>query len=197
MITFPQNTALLLIDVQKGFDDPGWGMRNNPDAEQNIGRLLAGWRQAGQPVYHVQHDSVLPTSTLRPNQPGNDFKAIAQPLPNEPLFHKTVNSAFIGTDLEARLRQNNISALVIVGLTTDHCVSTTTRMAGNLGFQTFVVSDATATFERVGHDGNHYSAEQMHTLALVSLHNEFATIITTEQALVPLTLLSGEYDRSN
>lgn len=178
--------ALLLIDVQQGLDHPRWGARNNPDAEQRIRALLAAWRQAKWPVIHVQHMSQEPGSPLRRDAPGNAFKPEAMPRDGEPVFQKTVNSAFIGTELEAHLRREGIHALVLVGLTTDHCVSTTARMAGNLGFEVTVVDDATATFERIGPDGVRYSAEQMHRLALASLHGEFAQVQSAQVVLARL-----------
>lgn len=181
-----QNPALLVIDVQKGLDDIAWGERNNPNAEANIAILLAMWREQESPVLHVQHCSTVPNSPLRPELPGNDIKEEAKPEANEPLFKKTVNSAFIGTELQSWLSDNDIVSLVVVGLTTDHCVSTSVRMGGNLGFDVTVVSDATATFERIGPDGKHYTAEDMHNINLASLHEEFCSVLTTEEVLLKI-----------
>jgi nicotinamidase-related amidase len=186
MHSLPPNAALIIVDVQGGFDDPVWGPRNNPQAEENIARLLAAWRRTGRPIFHVQHLSTEPNSPLRPDQPGCEIKEIAKPLPGEPLIQKRVHSAFIGTDLEARLRQAGLDTLVIVGLTTNHCISTTTRMANNLGFDTYVVSNATATFDRVGHDGKHHKAEDVHAVSLANLHREFATVVETDSLLEQL-----------
>ena len=177
-------TALILIDVQDGFDEANyWGDRNNPDAEQNMARLLWEWRKKHRPIYHVQHMSTNPRSPLRPDHDGNTIKKEVAPLQGEPVIQKTVNSAFIGTDLEARLRENGVDSVVIVGLTTNHCVETSARMAGNLGFATMVVEDATATFDRVGHDGTRYPAETIHAMSLSNLNGEFATIVKTGQLL--------------
>lgn len=176
-------SVLLLIDVQKGFDDPRWGERNNPEAESNIASLLEAWRKQGAPIVHVRHCSVSPQSPLHPENPGNAFKDIALPAEGEPEFTKTVNSAFIGTGLEDYLRQHGLDSLVIAGLTTDHCVSTSTRMAGNLGFNVTLVGDATATFERESVEGENISAEDMHRINLASLHDEFCTVKNTQQLL--------------
>jgi nicotinamidase-related amidase len=175
-VSLSSRAALLVIDVQKGLDGPRLGTRNNPDAEQRIADLLEAWRATGRPVIHVQHMSLEPQSLLREGLPGNAIKPEAMPIAGEPVFRKNVNSAFIGTDLEDHLRANGIESLVIVGLTTDHCISSTARMAGNLGFNVTVVEDATATHERRGPDGTHYSADLMHGAALASLHGEFATV---------------------
>jgi len=180
----PKNAALIIVDVQKGFDDPGWGRRNNPSAEENIAKLLDAWRRAGSPIYHIRHRSRLKDSPLNPASAGFEFKEIVKPLPDEQVIEKEVNSAFIGTDLEKRLHNRGIETVVIVGLTTDHCVSTTARMAGNLGFQTYVISDATATFDRNGPDGRHFDAEEMHAVSLASLNEEFAKIVETADILV-------------
>lgn len=183
MNALPLNAALISIDVQQAFNDPGWGRRNNPDAEQKIAALLAAWRAGGRPIFHVQHRSASPTGLFRPGTPGYLHKPEGQPCADEPVIVKSVNSSFIGTDLEARLRTAGIDVLVIMGLTTDHCVSTTTRMAGNFGFETYLVANATATFARTGPDGRHYTAEQMHDTALASLHGEFATVVWSEEVL--------------
>lgn len=183
MAASTSNAALIIVDVQDGLDDPVWGRRNNPEAENNMARLLDAWRARRQPIYHVQHISTDPKSPLRPNQPGNAIKQLVMPNADEPVIQKTVNSAFIGTDLEDRLRKQNIQSVVIVGLTTNHCVETTARMAGNLGFTTFVVADATATFDRTGYDGSYYPAELVHSVSLASLHDEFATILNTADLL--------------
>ena len=175
--------ALLIIDVQKGFDEPYWGSRNNLDAESNMSLLLNEWRKQNFPIIHVQHCSVEPNSPLRPELPGNAFKDEVKPLAGEKQFTKSVNSAFIGTGLEEYLHNQSIEALVIVGLTTDHCISTSVRMAANLGFEVVLVKDATATFERIGHDGKHYSAEEIHNVTLVSLYNEFCQILTTKEVM--------------
>ncbi len=183
MPTIPGDAALIIVDVQKGLDEPYWGQRNNPRAEENMAQLLAAWRRSRRPIYHIQHQSTNPRSPLRPGYAGNAIKDDVQPAAGEPVLQKQVNSAFIGTDLEARLRQARHGTVILVGLTTDHCVSTTARMAANLGFQTWVVSDATATFERTGPTGRHYTAEEMHESALTSLHGEFATIVDTKALL--------------
>ncbi len=181
--SFAKNTALVIIDVQKGFDAPKWGRRNNPQAEVNIGRLLAAWRLTNRPVIHVQHMSSNPKSPLRPGQAGNEFKDAVKPLAGEPVIRKCVNSSFIGTDLEKKLKRAKIKTLVLVGINTNHCVSTTTRMAGNLGFEAFVVSDGTATFDMKGPDGTLHKAEIMHAVGLTELHGEFATVLDTKEIL--------------
>jgi nicotinamidase-related amidase len=176
----PKNAALILIDIQQGFDDlQYWGPRNNPGAEANAAKLLAAWRESRRPVFHVQHRSTTPGSPLRPGQPGCDHKPEVKPLPGEPVIGKNVNSAFIGTDLEAQLRKQGVDTLVIAGLTTAHCVSTTTRMAGNLGFRAFLVADACATNARTGHDGRAHDAESVHVMELAALHGEFAEVMDT------------------
>ena len=181
-IELPFRTALLLIDVQQGFDDPYWGRRNNPDAEAKVAQLLAAWREAGMPVCHIAHDSKF-QNPLHPESEGNTIKAEARPVAGEPIYRKSVNSAFIGTSLEADLRKAGVHTLVIAGLTTNHCVSTTTRMAGNLGFLTYVVSDATATFDRIGLDGQNRLADDVHAAALSDLDGEFAAVVDTATVL--------------
>lgn len=182
-VALSPRTALLVVDVQQGMDDPRMGARNNPQAEQRMVDLLAAWRATKRPVIHVQHMSKEPNSPFRPELPGNALKPEVVPRDGEPLFKKDVNSAFIGTELEPYLRRNNITDLVVVGMTTDHCVSTTVRMAGNLGFNVTLVEDATATFERRGPDGMHYTADALHRAELASLNGEFATVRSSSEVL--------------
>ena len=177
--------TLLVIDVQQAFDDPNWGARNNPAAEANVARLLAAWRAAGEPVVHVRHLNEGAAGRFARHAPGFGAKPEAREQAGEPVVVKTVNSAFIGTDLADLLTANG-AGLVCVGITTDHCVSTTVRMAANYGYNTTIVSDATATFERTGPDGRHWSAEDMHASALASLNDEFASVLTTDEVLAEL-----------
>ncbi|KZS38710.1 isochorismatase [Aquimarina aggregata] len=180
--------ALLLIDIQKGFEDIEYwgGERNNPDAEKNMENLLILWRKNNLPVFHIKHCSTEPNSPLAKSHPGNDFQDFSAPLEDlkgEHIVEKEVNSAFIGTGLKQLLEFKKIDTLVIVGLTTDHCVSTTTRMAGNFGFKTFLVEDAVATFNKTGANGQNYSAQLIHDTAIASLKDEFATIVSTASVI--------------
>lgn len=184
-LTKTDRPALILIDIQKGFDNLAYwgGERNNPMAEENAARLLQRWREKGLPVFHIQHCSPNPASLLNTSNKGNEFKDMVTPMAGEPVIKKQVNSAFIGTDLKEQLDNAGITQLVIVGLTTDHCVSTTTRMAGNFGYDTYLVADATATFNKKGVEGQAYTAELIHETALASLNEEFATIVHTADLL--------------
>ncbi len=173
-------SVLILIDIQKTFDEPSWGERNNPRAEENAGHLLAAWRAAGWPVAHVRHLSTRAGSRFHVDAPGSEFKAGFEPREGEAVFVKSVNSAFIGTGLEGWLRERGCQTVVIAGLTTPHCVSTSTRMAGNLGFTAYLVEDATAAFALTGVDGRVHPAEEIHQVSLATLHEEFATVVRTE-----------------
>ncbi|RBI72322.1 cysteine hydrolase [Roseovarius sp. TE539] len=171
--------GLLLIDIQTGFDAPLWGARNNPHAEAQAARLLARWRETDAPVIHVRHLSTEPQSPLSRANGGTDFKPEVLPRSSEPIFEKSVNAAFVGTALEAHLRREGIGKLVVCGLTTPHCVSSTVRMAANLGFLVTLAHDACAAFpENADTSWNRslspQSATSVHEAAVSQLHGEFA-----------------------
>ncbi len=180
--------ALIVVDVQQAFDE--WeqaGMRrNNPDAVTRIADLLRAFREKDLPIFHIRHHSKEAGSTFAPGQTGYSVREEAREQPGEPVLVKRVNSSFIGTDLEARLHAVGIVTTVICGVTTNHCVETTTRMAGNLGFHAWLVRDATWTFDRTGPDGDHHTAEEIHAMTLSNLHEEFARIVTTTEVLAAL-----------
>ncbi|MDE5444672.1 isochorismatase family protein [Bradyrhizobium sp. CSA207] len=177
--------ALIVVDVQRAFDEweAAGKRRNNPDAVARIAHLLTAFRQNRAPIFHIRHEGTKPGSSFRPEVSGYAVKDEAREAPGEPVIVKHVNSAFIGTDLESRLRAAGIATLVICGATTNHCVETTTRMAGNLGFDTRLVRDATWTFDRIGPDGEKHSAEAIHAMTLSNLNGEFARIVTSDEVI--------------
>lgn len=177
--------ALLLIDVQKGIDSTGYygTERNNKNAEENIEALLKVWRTKGFPLFHIKHCSTNPDSPLAKGKSGNDFKDFIIPKTNEPIVEKSVNSAFIGTNLKEQLHDNKINTVIIVGLTTEHCVSTSTRMASNYGFNTILIEDAVAAFDKIGVNGQRYSAQMVHDIEIANLKDEFAQVVSTKALL--------------
>jgi nicotinamidase-related amidase len=172
-------TALIVIDVQSGFDDPVWGNRNNLDCEANVAVLIAAWRSAGRRVVFVRHDSVVPGSPLRPGQPGNDFKPVVAGEPDL-LVTKHVNSAFFGTpDLHGWLQDRGLTGVAIIGIQTNYCCETTARVAGNLGYETLFVLDATHTFDLRAHGGGIITADELARVTATNLQGEFADVVMT------------------
>ena len=145
--------------------------------------LLAAWRRGSRPIYHVRHDSVEPDSHYRPGQAGHDFKPEAMPLPGETVIPKSTNSAFIGTDLEARLRAAGQNKLVVAGVITNNSVEATVRMAGNLGFEVYLAEDACFTFGRRDWAGAFRSAEEVHAMSLANLDGEYCLVVRTGDVL--------------
>ena len=185
---FGRETALLLIDVQVGVDVLShWGgptgRRNNPNAEANMLQLLATWRKAKLQVAFTRHDSREAKSPLKFSLPTGAQKPGFEIAPGEIVVEKDVNSGFIGTSLEVQLRRAGISRLVIVGFFTNFCVETTTRMSGNLGFDTYLVDDCCATTNRVGLDGIDREPELVHAMTVANLHGEFCTAVQSNDAL--------------
>ncbi|MEM0159084.1 MAG: cysteine hydrolase family protein [Thermoplasmataceae archaeon] len=179
-----RRSLLLVIDVQKGFDDPVWGSRSNPFAERNISLLLAHWRKFGLPIIFFKHNSKNPLSPLYPRNPGNSIKAEVAPKEGEIVMEKNVNSCFIGTPLNEWLISNGIDTIFMVGLTAEHCVSTTARMSGNMGYRTIVVQDATASFESHDLNGMAIPPDTVHEISLATIRGEFAQILKTAEVLL-------------
>jgi nicotinamidase-related amidase len=192
-------TALVVIDMQRGFDEiaAAGTPRNNPGAEDEVAVLLDAFRSAGGTVVHVRHASREANSPFRPERPGFAVMPLAAERDGEPVFVKRVNSAFIGTELEPYLRRAELDTMVIVGATTNHCVETTTRMAGNLGFDAKLVRDATWTFDRAGIDGERHRAADVHRMSLANLAGEFAAIVTTAEVVTALSALATSAHRGD
>jgi len=184
--------ALLVVDVQCGFDDAEyWGPRNNPECEDNIAALLAAWRDRSRSVAFVRHDSTEASSPLRPGQSGNDFKPIMIGDPDL-LVTKHVNSCFHGQpDLDGWLRERQLDGFVLSGITTNHCCETTARVGANLGHQVLLALDATHTFDRPAPDGSVVTADELTRVTATNLHGEFATVVSTAQLLAPRGTAGG------
>jgi nicotinamidase-related amidase len=178
--------VLLIIDVQKAIDATYHGAdgpRNNLDAELKIARLLAMWRQHKRPIVHIRHDSTFATSAYRTGQIGNEFKDEVAPSAGETVIAKHTNSAFIGTDLERKLREETLATLVVAGVSTNNSVEATVRMAGNLGFETYLVADACFTFARRDFHGRLRTADEVHSMSLANLDKEYCTVLDTAAVL--------------
>jgi nicotinamidase-related amidase len=187
MQELPRHTVLLPIDMQRGFDEPSWPRRSNPLVDQNGRQLLAAWRKADRPIIHVRHDSIEPGSSLAPGRPGHDFRPGFAPEGGEACVAKSVNAAFIGTDLDLRLRRLQAEVVVVFGLTTDMCVSTTVRIGANLGWRMVVAGDACAAFDQRDAEGGAWiEAETVHRVHLATLAAEFAMVASTRSIIAAL-----------
>ncbi len=174
--------VLLIIDVQKGMDLKAWGPRSTPEAVSNIVKLLERWRNEERPLIHIKHRSALPDSVLRPGLETFEFKSEVKPLEGEKVIVKSTNSAFIDTELQDYLQSFSYKTLIIVGMTSDHCVSATARTASDLKYEVFLASDATACFGHVFQDRK-LDAETVQAVTLASLNQEFATVLRTDELL--------------
>ncbi|MFJ8588693.1 cysteine hydrolase family protein [Streptomyces sp. NPDC093595] len=188
------NAALVVIDVQKGFEEEEfWGRRNNPGAERNMAALIDAWQGSGRPVVFVRHESAAGSrSPLRRGHTGHDFKDFVeerrgrgQDRGRELLVTKSVNSAFYGEpDLDAWLKGAGIEQIVLVGIQTNMCNETTARMAGNLGYRVLFVLDAMHTFDLAGPFGWTATADELSRATAVSLEGGgFARVVTAQEVL--------------
>lgn len=174
-------TALIPVDMQQAFDHAPWPKRWNADVDTHGLAILSAWRAAGRPVFHVRHDSVEPGSTLRPDHRGNAFRPGFGPQNDEPLVTKSVNAAFIGTDLDLRLRRAGIDTIVVFGISTDMCVSTTVRVGANMGYKVILVEDACDCFDLADSDGVQIAAADIHRAHVATLRADFAEVATTAE----------------
>ena len=184
--------CLVIIDMQQCMADPAAGSRNNPQAEDSIAQLLQAWRKADAPVVHVRHISRSPTSMFAPGQPGSAFQDRFTPLQHEHVVEKNVPDAFINTALERWLRVRGLDELVLVGVSTNNSVESSARTAGNLGFNTVVVSDATFAYAMRDYAGVERSADEVHAMALANLMSDYATIKDTRAVLAALDTAAGQ-----
>lgn len=182
------HAVLLPIDMQQAFDAPPWPRRWNDEVDANGLALLAAWRAARRPIIHVRHDSVQAGSTLATGMAGNAFRAGFGPIDDEQLVTKSVNSAFIGTDLEEQLKKLGARHVVTFGISTDMCVSTTVRMGANLGWDMVLVADACDCFDLpCPHGGPWIPAGQVHTTHVATLAYEFCRLASTAELTKPRT----------
>jgi nicotinamidase-related amidase len=179
----PLTTVLIPIDMQRAFDGAPWPPRWNMAVDDNGQALLAAWRQSGAPIIHVRHDSVEPGSTLAFGEPGNALRPGFEPREGEPLVSKSVNAAFIGTDLDLRLRRMGATRIVLFGISTDMCVSTTTRVASNLGWPVTLVEDACDCFDLPDPRGGTIRGEDIHAAHIATLGSEFCEVTRTADAV--------------
>lgn len=177
---FDKPAALIPVDMQRGFDDPSWPPRWNTDVDARGRALLALWRAAGWPIMHVRHDSVETGSTLAPGQPGNAFRPGFEPQSGEGLVSKSVNSAFISTDLDLKLRRLGVDTAVVFGITTDMCVSTTIRVGANLGYRMVMAHEACDCFDVPDANGVVIPARESHRVHVATLGFEFATLASQD-----------------
>jgi len=183
-----KNPVLLLVDIQKGLDEEAYygGNRNNKDAEIKMKQILEKWRELKLPIVHIQHQSLNPASPLHGTKKGFEQKDEVKIEASEHHFIKHENSAFINTGLDSLLKQMQISTLVIMGLTTNHCVSSTVRMAANLGYETLLIEDACATFDIIDHRGQKHKSALVHDITIGNLKDEFAQIWSAKNILEKL-----------
>jgi nicotinamidase-related amidase len=173
-------TALVVIDAQREYVDGKLPLPGAAPALANIARLLEKARATGTPVVHVQHKGKA-GGLFDPATPSFEFADEAASKDGESVVEKGLPNAFAGTNLKDLLDATGRKRLVLAGFMTHMCVSSTARAALDLGFQTVVVSDASATRDLPvpGAEGEVLTADDLHRAELAMLADRFAIVCTT------------------
>jgi nicotinamidase-related amidase len=171
-----KNSALVMIDCQNTYRRGMMQLAGVEEAIDEAKRLLNSAREASAPIFHIMHDA-------GPGSPYDitaDIGQIAEPVApraNEPVIVKHYPNSFIGTELDALLREQAIQNLILAGFMTHMCVNSTARGAFNLGYRATVVASATATRDLMGPDGTVVPASSLHAASLAALSDLFAVVV--------------------
>ncbi|MGW8330722.1 isochorismatase family protein [Streptomyces sp. NPDC055897] len=187
--------ALIVIDVQESFRvRPLWATISDPKIADQVNRLVQLARRAGDPVVWVLHSEPGSGDVFDPALGHVRLMEELERADGEPLIHKTSHNAFTTTNLQQLLTERGIRELTICGIRTEQCVETTTRLAGDLGYQVTLAIDATAT-NPIPHrdapagqsvaellaDPRTLPAAEVISRTEYALAGRFATIATVEQ----------------
>ncbi|HOY79857.1 MAG TPA: isochorismatase family protein [Hyphomonadaceae bacterium] len=172
--------ALVIIDMQMEMQqriDRGQDSVN-ADAPARIEALAAAFRKSGQPVLHIRHREDDPASGFHEAAAGYQPMPCAQAATGEPVFIKRTSSGFASTDLEAHLRTNGITDLIVTGAVAGFCVNSTVRAGADLGFRMTVVRDAV-----LGFDLSDLPAQTIFDVTMAHLEADFAKVLDTATVL--------------
>lgn len=170
-------TALLLIDLQQDYF-PGGAMQlaGVTQASENAAKLLAQFRTAGDPIFHIKHVfESREAPFFRPDSTGIAIHPSVAPTGDEPVITKHQVNAFHQTDLKQQLDAANADSLVICGAMSHMCVEGTTRAASDLGYQCQVIHDACATCAQ-SFNGVEIPATEVHGTAMAALGFAYAEV---------------------
>ncbi len=180
----PEGSLLIVINAQKALHFSGQKKRSNLTAEDNILSLLKFWRKRKWPVLHVKHISENVNSLFYKDSLGTEFIQGLGPQGKEIVIEKKKSSAFAKTSLENHISNLKVPAIVLAGFTASECIDATARQANDLDIKTFVIGDATATFDLVGPQGRLHKAEKIHRSVMASLHANSIDVIDTNSVLL-------------
>jgi nicotinamidase-related amidase len=179
----PAKTALLVIDFQREYFDGRMPIPDGARALANAKRLIGRADASGMPVYHVQHVTPAGAPIFAVDGETVAFHPDILPAPHHRTVRKSSVSVFPTTDIDAQLKADGVSTLVVTGLMTHACVAGAARDAVPLGYAVIVAADACATRAITGPDGKTVSHTELHRSSLVSLADTFADILDTDAIL--------------
>ncbi|MFF4953306.1 isochorismatase family protein [Streptomyces chattanoogensis] len=135
------NTALLVVDVQKGVVE---GAHQRDVVVANVAGLVERARREGVPVVWVQHSDEELT------RGSDDWRIVPELTPEdaEPLVEKSYGDSFEDTTLETVLSGLGVGRLLVVGAETDACIRSTLHGAFARGYDATLVSDAHTTGDK-------------------------------------------------
>ncbi|MCP5087395.1 MAG: cysteine hydrolase [Rhodobacteraceae bacterium] len=180
-------SALILIDIQNdyflSFPDCKMPLPDMENAARNAASLLEVARSKDTRVVHIRHVAASAKAPFfHPGTEGSETNIIVSPIDGEVVIKKQRPNSFMGTNLEAVLRNANIENLTLCGAMSQMCIDATARSAVDLGFKVTIVHDACAA-AGITHAGIEVSADKVHAAIMAPLASSYAKVVTTADYL--------------
>jgi nicotinamidase-related amidase len=178
-----KQTALVVIDIQNEYFDGKMPIPDGMKALKQSRKLVDFAHKKGMPVIFVRHEGPADGPQFAKGSHFAEFHKDLQPGKGDIVITKATPSSFVGTDLDAQLKKLGIKDLIVTGLMTHMCVSSTARDAVPLGYQVIIPEDATATRSLATWDNSVVDSKDLQRAALAGVADVFAEIKTTQQVL--------------